>query len=100
MHLVPSIFVSQRHEERIHQESIEDVEITTTNANSTEQDYMYNYHNAKLTFGFILLEFNDAIKEGDGDRLFDIYKMALLLYKAHGHFKYAYVVLLHLVKCI
>lgn len=100
MHLVPSIFVSQRHEERIHQESIEDVEITTTNANLTEQDYMYNYHNVKLTFGLILLEFNDAIKEGDGDRLFDIYKMALLLYKAHGHFKYAHVVLLHLVKCI
>ena len=59
---------------------------------------MYNYHSAKLTFGLILLEFNDAIKEGDGDRLFDIYKMALLLYKAHGHFKYAHVVLLHLVK--
>ena len=55
------------------------METTTTNSNSTEQDYMYNYHSAKLTFGLILLEFNDAIKEGDGDRLFDIYKMALLL---------------------
>lgn len=67
------------------------MEITSTNANSTEQDYMYNYHSANLTFGLILLEFNDAVKEGDGDMLFDIYKMALLLYKAHGHFKYAYV---------
>lgn len=37
-------------------------------------------------------QYHDAIKEGDGDRLFDIYKIALLLYKAHGHFKYAYVV--------
>ena len=82
------------------EEYIDDEEITSTNANSTEQDYMYNYHCAKLTFGLILLEFNDAIKEGDGDRLFDIYKVVLLLYKAHGHFKYAYVVLLHLVKCI
>lgn len=100
MHLVSSIFLSQRHEERIHQENIENVEMTSTNANSTEQDYMCNYRSAKLTFGLILLEFNDAVKEGDGDRLFDIYKMALLLYKTHGHFKYAYVVLLHLVKCI
>ena len=91
MHLVPSIFLPQRHEERRHQENIENVEITSTNANSTEQDYMYNYHSANLTFGLILLEFNDAVKEGDGDMLFDIYKMALLLYKAHGHFKYAYV---------
>jgi len=46
------------------------------------------------------LEFNDAIKKGDGNRLFDIYKISLLLYKAQGYFKYAYVVLLHLVKCI
>lgn len=84
----------------MHEEYLDGQEMTTTNANPTEQDYMYNYHSAKLTFGLILLEFNDAIKEGDGDRLFDIYKIALLLYKAHGHFKYAYVVLLHLVKSI
>ena len=98
--IIPSFSLSHRHEERIHEENIEDGETTNTNANSTAEDYMYNYHTAKLTFGLILLEFNDAIKEGDGDRLFDIYKIALLLYKAHGHFKYAYVVLLHLVKCI
>ncbi|KAL9977306.1 hypothetical protein ACROYT_G014696 [Oculina patagonica] len=45
-------------------------------------------------------EFNDALKEGDGDRLFELYKLALLLYKTHGHYKYAYGVLLYLVKCI
>lgn len=37
---------------------MEDVEITTTNDNSFEQDYMYNYHSAKLTFRLNLLEFN------------------------------------------
>lgn len=66
----------------------------------SKEDYQYNYHSAKLTFGLILMEFNDAIKEGDGNRLFDLYKLALLLYKNHGHFKYTYAVLLYLVKCI
>ena len=47
----------------------------------------------------MLLEFNDAIKEGDGARLFELYKLALLLYKTYGHYKYAYAVLLYLVKC-
>ena len=58
----------------------------------------YNYHREKLAYGLVLLEFNDAIREGDGERLFDTYKRALLLYKVGGHYKYAYVALLHLVK--
>ena len=65
---------------------------------SPAEDYIYNYHRGKLAYGLVLLEFNDAIKEGDGERIFDIYKMALLLYKVGGHYKYAYVVLLYLVK--
>ena len=72
----------------------------THEPNEDKQDFRYNYHIAKLTFGLILMDFRDVVKEGDGDRLFDIYKVALLLYKTHGHYKYAYVILLHLVKCI
>ena len=48
----------------------------------------------------MLFEFKDAVKEGDGDRLFDTYNLTLLLYKNYGHYKYAYAVLLYLVKCI
>lgn len=33
-------------------------------------------------------------------RLFKLYKLVLLLYKNHGHYKYAYAVLLYLVKSI
>lgn len=61
-------------------------------------DYLYNYHAGKLKFGLILLEFNDAIAEGDGDRLHNLYKLVLLLYKSNNRHKYAYVVLLYLVK--
>lgn len=61
------------------------------------EDYKFNYHRAKLVFGLLLLEFEDAIKEGDGDRLLNVYKIALLFYKKNGHTKYAYVTLLYLV---
>ena len=61
---------------------------------------MYNYHCAKLTFCLILFEFQDSIKEGDGERLFNLYKLLLLLYHKYGHFKYAYATLLYLVKCV
>ena len=60
---------------------------------------MFNYHSAKLTFGLVLFEFNDAVKEGDGARLFHLYKLVLLLYKTLGQYKYVYAVLLYLVKC-
>ena len=60
--------------------------------------HLYNNHNGKLKFGLILFDFSDAVQEGDGQRLHDLYKLVLLLCKSVGHFKYGYVVLLHLVK--
>jgi hypothetical protein len=71
------------------------------NQQGTEEeksDFVYNYHKAKLTFGLLLLDFNDTVKEGDGERLFELYKMCLLIYKSAGHTKYAYIVLLTLLK--
>ena len=73
-------------------------EAETKELSSFNQDYMFNYHQAKLAFGLILFEMGDCIKEGDGERLFEIYKLALLLYKSTGHTKYSYAVLLYLAK--
>ena len=39
---------------------------------------MYNYHCARLAFGLFMADINDAIKEGDGMRLVDSYKLPLL----------------------
>ena len=44
------------------------------------------------------MAFNDAVKEGDGQQLYELYKLCLLIYKSTGHSKYSYVVLHHLVK--
>ena len=86
-----------RHEEQYHGETLP---ADSTSQEEIQEDYKFNYHSAKLTFGLVLFEFNDAVKEGDGGRLFELYKLALLLYKTHGLYKYAYAVLLYLVKYI
>ena len=90
-----------RHEKDAHGVLVE----TTSSASNersestkVEDDFLYNYHRAKLTFGLVLFEFNDAIKEGDGQRLFELYKLALLLYKVNEKTKYSYVILRYLVQ--
>ena len=76
------------------------MELDIEDIKTPAQAYLYNYHRGKLAFGLILFEFNDAIKEGYGNRLLDIYKLALLFYKAGGHTKYAYLVLLYIVRVV
>lgn len=94
-------FGSFRHQKTIHPEwnTAADEEMTPVEEPAEEkQDPVYNYHCARLAFGLFLAEINDAIKEGDGERLLDAYRLALLFYHHYGHPKYAYVVLLHLVQ--
>lgn len=61
-------------------------------------DYKFNYHKSKMCFGLLLFDINDAIREGDGQRLVQLYKVALLFYKCYGHTKYSYTCLLFLTK--
>ena len=65
---------------------------------SVKEDHVFNYHRAKLVFGLILTDFNDAVKEGDGERIVRLYKIMLPIFKVHGCTKYSYSVLLLLVK--
>ena len=67
------LFCQNRHEEQKHGETLPEDSITQE---ESQEDYKFNYHSAKLTFGLVLLEFNDAVKEGDGGRLFALYKLA------------------------
>eukprot|EP00111_Clytia_hemisphaerica_P009268 TCONS_00027225-protein len=41
----------------------------------------------------MLRNINDCIREGDGERLMECYKFALLYFRCFGHTKYAYTVL-------
>ena len=90
---------SHRHEKRFHPQFEPPENITEEETKlPSDSDHLYYYHCAKLKFGSILFPFNNAVQEGDGQRLHNIYKLALLLYKSGGHFKYAYVVFLYLIK--
>ena len=92
------LFCFFRHEKTSHPDcNNESVEKTSPGIEPTE-DPVHNYHRARLAFGLFLAEINDAIKEGDGDRLMDAYKLAILFYHHYGHPKYAYIVLLNLVQ--
>ena len=56
----------------------------------THCDHKEEHTVARLGFSFLLMDILDAVKEGDGDRLMRIYKVALLFYKAYGNSHYAY----------
>ena len=71
-----------------------DREKITNNVEKPQQkDYKFGCMKASLSFNLLLRDINDAIKEGDGLRLIDLYKMSLLYYKAYHHTKYSYSLL-------
>ena len=51
-------------------------------------DGVFNYASAVLNDGLLLLEFKDAIREGDGNRIIRCWKMLLLYYRSAGHTNY------------
>jgi L1 cell adhesion molecule like protein len=55
----------------------------------TSPDGVFNYASAILNDGLLLLEFCDAIHEGDGDRIMRCWKFMLLYFFASRHSKYA-----------
>lgn len=52
-------------------------------------DTVYAYACETLSLGLLYFEFKDAVKEGDGDRLFQVWKYLLLLFKASNKKNYA-----------
>lgn len=62
------------------------------------EDYVNNYHSARLMFGMLIMLFNDSVKEGDSIGLLKFLKVAFLMLHTYKRVKYAYVVLLFLAK--
>ena len=54
-----------------------------------EPDTVYAFASELLSLGLLYFEFKDAVKEGDGDRLFRVWKYLLLLFKASNKKNYA-----------
>ena len=54
------------------------------------KDHKKEHTVSRLSFGFFLLSLRDAVREGDGERVLRLYKVALMILKAHNHSQYAY----------
>jgi len=53
------------------------------------KDLIHEYACDVLSLGLLLMEFNDSVREGDGDRIFRCWRYFLLLFKASNRTNYA-----------
>ena len=56
-------------------------------------DDRYNYATARLNFGMTVFNFDDAVKEGDGERILRCWKFFMLIFRGYKHTKYAFAAL-------
>ena len=65
------------------------VDLSFTKKSSPKgQDHVLEYAKEALTMGLFYLEFKDAIREGDGDRVLRCWKYLFLYFRATGHTNY------------
>ena len=79
-------------------------EFVTINPNKkvSRSDKVHLYAREVLTLGLIWHSFNDAVREGDGDRVLTLWKWLLIIFKVKGHRNYCKeaVVLLSHYHCL
>ena len=56
---------------------------------NTSDDGVYEYACCVLSLALFMFEFRDAVKEGDGERVYRVWKYLLLLFRESGRTKYA-----------
>jgi len=59
-----------------------------------QQDHIYNHGASTISLCLLLRDLDDAVREGDGERICRGWKFLLPLFKENGHTKYAYAALL------
>ena len=55
----------------------------------TSRDSIYEYACTVLSMAMFVFEFDDAVKEGDGERVYRIWQYLLLQFRASGRIKYS-----------
>lgn len=87
-----------RHEREKHQDIPADSGSNEEPSEEKNEDHKYNYHVTRLFYGLFMEDINDAIREGDSERLLDCIKLSLLVFRKFRKDKYAYTTLLFLCK--
>ena len=74
---------------------------TSTQQTSSNKDAVFNYTRTALSLGMLAMDFDDARKMGDGNRVIRLYKFFLIHFKAAKKQKYSFQTLrlLAQVKC-
>ena len=67
---------------------------------STSPDHVVRYSCTALFLGLLTMNFVDAIRHADGDRVLRMYKYFLLLFRQDGRTKYAYHSVHLLLQCL
>lgn len=62
-------------------------------SNENARDDLFSYSKAHISLGLLLMNANDAVKEGDGERLQRVLGVLTFVFKAMGNTKYAYACL-------
>ena len=73
----------ETHKKKVHNLAVAAMPVVEP-ASSGLNDYKKDHTGARLSFGFLHFDMLDAVKEGDGERLLRLYKVALLIY-GHSH---------------
>ena len=87
-----------KHEREKHQDIPADSGSNEEPSEEKNEDHMYNYHVTRLFYGLFMEDINDAIREGDSERLLDCIKLSLLVFRKFRNDKYAYTTFLFLCK--
>lgn len=61
---------------------------------------VYNYTREVISLGLLYLNFKDAVREGDGERVLLTWKYFLVMFRATGHRNYAMEALTLLTQCL
>ena len=94
------------HEARVHSVNTYPVEEASNSSNTAESpseeqtppaeqttDDRYNYATALLNFGMIVFNFDDAVKEGDVERILRCWQFMMQIFRAYKHTKCSFAAL-------
>ena len=89
--------VRANHEVKTHSLTIQDNKEERKRTEEQDDDVL-NYAGTRLNLGLLIRNAEDAVKEGDGNRIIRCWRFFLLYYKAYRHHKYAYAAFLLLAR--
>lgn len=72
-------------------------DLSTSNLESNDEnavDHIHEYAKEVMTLSLFYMEYQDSIREGGGNRVFDCFCYLMFIFKATGHRNYAVEVFL------